>query len=151
GWPRNPSGGSGSSRWQPASTGAICRRRCSAFLAWKPTRANSKASPARCWKCVSGWTRRWRRTRWTTANGASLWQRSAWSNLEQMRLRVWCLATGALAVSSAFAQPKFTAADYQRAEKFMTYNTAPLVLRSGVRPNWLADDRFWYRVTTADG
>src|SRR3954452_234622 len=48
------------------------------------------------------------------------------------------------------AQQRFTAADYQRAEKFMTYNTAPLVLNSGVRPNWLPDERFWYRITTAD-
>ncbi len=44
-----------------------------------------------------------------------------------------------------------TAADYARAEKFMGYNTGPLVLRSGVRPTWLPGDRFWYRVTTADG
>src|SRR6266540_1311866 len=44
-----------------------------------------------------------------------------------------------------------TAADYARAERFMTYNTAPLVLRSGVRPTWLPDDRFWYRVTTEAG
>src|SRR5882757_2882234 len=56
-----------------------------------------------------------------------------------------------LAGVSLHAQQKFTAADYQRAEKFMTYNTTPLVLRSGVRPNWLPDDRFWYRVTTAEG
>src|SRR5215472_3758675 len=51
----------------------------------------------------------------------------------------------------ALAQQKFTAADYQRAEKAMTYNTAPLVYRSGVRPNWLPDERFWYRVTTPEG
>ena len=38
-----------------------------------------------------------------------------------------------------------TASDYARAEKFMAYNTAPLVLRAGVRPNWLPGDRFWYR------
>src|SRR5215831_103231 len=44
-----------------------------------------------------------------------------------------------------------TAADYQRAEQFMGYNTTPLVFRTGVRPNWLADDRFWYRVTTSSG
>ena len=48
-------------------------------------------------------------------------------------------------------QQKFTAADYQRAEKFMGYNTTPLVYRSGVRPNWLPDERFWYRITTAEG
>jgi dipeptidyl-peptidase 4 len=51
-----------------------------------------------------------------------------------------------------FAQPReFTAADYARAEKFMPYNTTSLVYRSGVRPNWLPEERFWYRVTTAAG
>ena len=44
-----------------------------------------------------------------------------------------------------------TAADYARAEKFMSYNTAPLVLRAGVRPNWLPGDRFWYRNALEDG
>jgi len=43
------------------------------------------------------------------------------------------------------APRSLTAADYAQAEKFMAYNTAPLVLRSGVRPNWLPGDRFWYR------
>jgi dipeptidyl aminopeptidase/acylaminoacyl peptidase len=38
-----------------------------------------------------------------------------------------------------------TAEDYARAEKFMPYNAAPLVLRTSVRPNWLPGDRFWYR------
>src|SRR4030095_6122667 len=33
----------------------------------------------------------------------------------------------------------------------MTYNTTPLVLRSGVRPTWLPDGRFWYRITTESG
>jgi dipeptidyl aminopeptidase/acylaminoacyl peptidase len=47
--------------------------------------------------------------------------------------------------------PVLTTADYSHAEKFMTYNTTPLVFRSGVRPSWLSGDRFWYRVTTADG
>jgi dipeptidyl-peptidase-4 len=44
-----------------------------------------------------------------------------------------------------------SAADYARAERFMTYNTTPLVLRSGVRATWLPDDRFWYRTTTDRG
>jgi len=44
-----------------------------------------------------------------------------------------------------------TAADYARAEKFMGYNTTPLVVRSGVRPTWLPDGRFWYRITTENG
>src|SRR5260370_34999387 len=62
-----------------------------------------------------------------------------------------CLAASLLAIASVSAQQKFTAADYSRAEKLMGYNTTPLVLRSGVRPNWLPDERFWYRVTTAEG
>ena len=57
-----------------------------------------------------------------------------------------------LAALPAFAQPQaFTASDYSRAEKFMAYNTTPLVYRAGVRPNWMEGDRFWYRVATAEG
>jgi hypothetical protein len=56
---------------------------------------------------------------------------------------------------TAFAQQgnviSLTADDYARAEKSMGYNTATLVDRGGVRPNWLPDDRFWYRVLTAQG
>jgi dipeptidyl-peptidase 4 len=44
-----------------------------------------------------------------------------------------------------------TADDYARAERFMAYNTDPLVLHSGVAPVWLPNDRFWYRVTTQNG
>src|SRR5271155_1763673 len=51
----------------------------------------------------------------------------------------------------ASAQRVFTAADYARAEKFMTYNTNSLVFQNTVRPTWMADDRFWYRNTLADG
>src|SRR5438094_5336125 len=45
----------------------------------------------------------------------------------------------------------FTASDYARAEKWMPYNTNPLVFRAGVRPTWQGGERFWYRITTADG
>jgi dipeptidyl aminopeptidase/acylaminoacyl peptidase len=52
----------------------------------------------------------------------------------------------------ALAQPPaLTADDYARAERLMGYNTNPLVLRSGVRPNWIAGDRFWYRTATEKG
>src|SRR5712664_2175022 len=68
------------------------------------------------------------------------------------------LAASLLAAISVVAQQRtadaprvLTSADYARAEKLMGYNTAPLVFRSGVRPNWTPDDRFWYRITTADG
>jgi dipeptidyl-peptidase 4 len=51
-----------------------------------------------------------------------------------------------------WAQPlTVTAADYARAEKFMNYNTDGLMVRSSVQPNWLPDERMWYRVTTAEG
>src|SRR5271170_1295483 len=44
-----------------------------------------------------------------------------------------------------------TAADYQHAEKFLAYNTSPLVFHR-VRPTWLPnDDRFWYRDASPDG
>ncbi len=57
-----------------------------------------------------------------------------------------------LLAAPLFAQPRaLTTADYARAEKFMSYNTTPLVYRATVRPNWLAGDRFWYRVNTPAG
>ena len=49
------------------------------------------------------------------------------------------------------APDSLTAADYQRAERFLGRSTFPLVMRSGVRPSWLDGDRFWYRVTTPAG
>jgi dipeptidyl aminopeptidase/acylaminoacyl peptidase len=69
-----------------------------------------------------------------------------------------CAATMIIlfAAGNGFAQqtavpPAFTAADYARAEKMLGYNIAPLVDRAGIRPNWLADNRFWYRSTSAAG
>ena len=55
--------------------------------------------------------------------------------------------------SSIFAQQHqvLTADDYARAEKMLVYNTSPLVDRSGVRPTWLPDGKFWYMVLTATG
>ena len=64
-----------------------------------------------------------------------------------------CLAmVPALAQQRAPEAPRaLTSADYARAEKFMTYNTSPLLLRAGVQPTWLDDERFWYSVTGAGG
>src|ERR1700730_2132096 len=45
----------------------------------------------------------------------------------------------------------FTAEDYARAERFMSYNVTPLVFRATQRINGLPSDRFWYRVTTPEG
>lgn len=61
---------------------------------------------------------------------------------------------GMAAVAGTSAQqerPAITAADYARAEKFLAASTTTLVLGSGVRPTWLPDGSFWYRVTTASG
>ncbi|MDE3198000.1 MAG: DPP IV N-terminal domain-containing protein [Acidobacteriota bacterium] len=45
-----------------------------------------------------------------------------------------------------------TAADYARAEKFLTYNVTPLVYGADIRPNWIGgSDRFWYRATRENG
>jgi dipeptidyl aminopeptidase/acylaminoacyl peptidase len=41
--------------------------------------------------------------------------------------------------------PSVTAADYARAESFLTANTTPLVLGVVANPNWLPDGRFLYR------
>ena len=56
-------------------------------------------------------------------------------------------------VAPAAAQPPraLTAADYARAERLMTYNTAQLVSGGAVSPTWLPDDRFWYRNATREG
>jgi len=61
------------------------------------------------------------------------------------------VAIAAAALPVAAQQRALTSDDYARAEKFMSYNTTTLVLRSGVRPTWLDDGRFWYRVTTEKG
>ena len=78
------------------------------------------------------------------------------------RTREWILRSG-LAIAAAAAAagvptraqqgaaapPALTAGDYARAERYLAANTTPMVLRSGVRPTWLPDGRFWYRITTA--
>jgi dipeptidyl aminopeptidase/acylaminoacyl peptidase len=64
---------------------------------------------------------------------------------------IFLLAVPAIAQQTSNAQNALTAADYARAEKWMGYNTNPLVFRAGVRPVWQGDGRFWYRVTTAEG
>jgi len=56
-----------------------------------------------------------------------------------------------LASPVAYGQQRaLTAADYAHAEKFMGYNTNPLVYHS-IRPAWLPDGRFWYRNAGPDG
>ncbi|HKO03166.1 MAG TPA: DPP IV N-terminal domain-containing protein [Candidatus Acidoferrales bacterium] len=59
-------------------------------------------------------------------------------------------APSAGAQQAGGAAPIVTVADYQRAEKFLAYNTTPLVFHR-VRPTWLPDDRFWFRDTGPEG
>ena len=56
-----------------------------------------------------------------------------------------------IGATSLSAQQNLTADDYARAEKMLSYNTAPLVDHMSVRPTWLPDGRFWYRVLTSTG
>ena len=46
------------------------------------------------------------------------------------------------------AKMQITADDYARAEKMLGFNTSQLVDRGAVRPTWLPDGRFYYRVMT---
>jgi dipeptidyl aminopeptidase/acylaminoacyl peptidase len=68
-----------------------------------------------------------------------------------MRPAIFILLLTALASPAAAQQNALTAADYAHAEQFMSYNVNPLVLHGAVRPNWLPDGRFWYRVQTESG
>ena len=68
--------------------------------------------------------------------------------------RIFAITAIALAATipgSAQSRATVTVEDYQRAEKFMNYNTAPLILNGPVRATWLPGDRFWYRNQGANG
>ena len=73
------------------------------------------------------------------------------------RFRRTLLAAALLAPVFASAQsaaPKpyqFTIEDYARAERFLAAGTSPLVSGVAGRPSWLADGRFWYRVSASGG
>src|SRR5579872_6301036 len=54
------------------------------------------------------------------------------------------------ALSQGMESPRtLAAADYARAEKFMPYNTDPLVYHA-VHPAW-TEERLWYRDASAEG
>ena len=67
------------------------------------------------------------------------------------RVAVALLLVGTAAPLVAQQPRAVTADDYARAEQFLAPWTMPLVYGSGVRPTWLANDRFWYRTTTPTG
>jgi dipeptidyl-peptidase 4 len=61
------------------------------------------------------------------------------------------IAVTATLPGSAQTRATVSVEDYQRAEKFMNYNTTPLVSNGPVRATWLPGDRFWYRNQGASG
>jgi len=65
----------------------------------------------------------------------------------------WLAPACLLAAAAAPGQtpPAVTAQDYARAERFMPYNTAPLVLHTVEHPTWLPGGKLSYRTTTAAG
>ena len=68
--------------------------------------------------------------------------------------RLWVAFAVGLLAAPLLAQsraPAVTAADYARAEKFLAPAVANLVVGGNVAAQWIADDRFWYRTTLADG
>ena len=75
-------------------------------------------------------------------------------SLSRSTVKILAVAVVAAAASipgSAQSRATVTADDYQRAEKFMNYNTTPLVANGPVRATWLPGDRFWYRNVNATG
>jgi dipeptidyl-peptidase 4 len=68
-----------------------------------------------------------------------------------MRLSTLALILIAAPLVAQQSTKQVTAQDYARAERWLGTNTAPLVTGIGVRPNWLADNRFWYRTTVPGG
>lgn len=71
--------------------------------------------------------------------------------MKKFRSLVSVLAVAFFAAAVSAQTAALTADDYARAEKMLGYNTSPLVDRSGVRPTFLPDGRFWYQVLTATG
>ena len=55
------------------------------------------------------------------------------------------ISCAAVMPGSAQTRAAVTADTYSRAERFLNYNTTPLVANGPVRANWLPGDRFWYR------
>lgn len=66
-----------------------------------------------------------------------------------MRKYVYTAVAIAFTMTAHAQNAALTAKDYERAEKFMSYNTEPFIDAGTVRPNWLPNDRFWYLSATA--
>ncbi len=63
--------------------------------------------------------------------------------------KYWLTVTACTLAITANAQQKaLTVSDYERAESFMSYNTAKYIDHANVQPNWLEGDKFWYSTKT---
>src|SRR6476469_2525127 len=69
-------------------------------------------------------------------------------NVFRSALVVLCLIS---ALPARSQNRTLTADDYAHAEKFMGYNTGPLLLHAVSRVTWLSDERLRYRITTENG
>ena len=69
-------------------------------------------------------------------------------NVFRSALVVLCLIS---ALPARSQNRTLTADDYAHAEKFMGYNTGPLLLRAVSRVTWLSDEIVRYRITTENG
>ncbi|WP_025145343.1 S9 family peptidase [Pedobacter jeongneungensis] len=66
-----------------------------------------------------------------------------------MMNKYWLTVTACTLAITANAQQKtLTVSDYERAESFMSYNTAKYIDHASVQPNWLEGDKFWYSTKT---
>jgi dipeptidyl-peptidase 4 len=69
-----------------------------------------------------------------------------------MRSTLLALAALCAATPLAAQTPRtYTAADYDRAARFLAPAVTPLVVGGSVQATWLPDERFWYRNTTLAG
>ncbi|HYI27227.1 MAG TPA: DPP IV N-terminal domain-containing protein [Bradyrhizobium sp.] len=66
-------------------------------------------------------------------------------------LAIVAIAFATTLPGSAQSRAAVTVDDYMRAEKFLGYNTNPLVSNGAVQANWLPGDRFWYRNQGVNG
>lgn len=74
------------------------------------------------------------------------------SRFRRALLTAALLAPAVALTQTAAPKPyQFTIEDYARAERFLPAGTSPLVSGVAGRPSWLADGRFWYRVSASGG
>src|SRR5262245_43495330 len=69
----------------------------------------------------------------------------------KLRLAVPLLCLAAAGIPLSAQRAPVTAADYAHAEKFLAANLTGLVVGGSVTPNWLPEDRFWYRSQSQAG